>query len=89
MVKFQKQCNNWKKLAVSCEEPFGHISQRLLLDLKISITSNYTKICRYRAEKYGEVADQCGDAYLAYGSALLDLSRMESGVLGNALKGSM
>ena len=43
--------------------------------------------CRILGEKYGEVADECGDAYLAYGSALLDLSRMESGVLGNALKG--
>merc|ERR1712168_1638047 len=43
--------------------------------------------CRLLAEKHGETGEQLGEAYLTYGTALLDVARMESGVLGNALEG--
>merc|ERR1712119_62586 len=32
---------------------------------------------------YGETAFECGEAYFYYGKALLDLARLETGVMGN------
>jgi len=39
------------------------------------------------AEQHGETAPECADAYFYYGRALLEMARVESGVLGNALDG--
>ena len=39
--------------------------------------------------QYGEVADECGDAYFWYGKALLEVSRQEGGILGDAVPGGM
>jgi len=45
------------------------------------------QVCKYLSEKHGDCADELGEPYLYYGKALLELARMESGVLGNALDG--
>nr|XP_053648073.1 histone-binding protein N1/N2-like isoform X2 [Cherax quadricarinatus] len=52
-----------------------------------SAVNSLQEACRFLAEEYGETAPECGDAYFHYGKALLELARMESGVLGNALDG--
>ena len=41
----------------------------------------------FSAKAYGETAKECAEAYFYYGQSLLDLARMETGVLGNALQG--
>ena len=52
-----------------------------------SAVNSLQEACRLLAEQYGETADPCGEAYFFYGKALLELSRIETGVLGNALDG--
>jgi len=49
--------------------------------------SNCSSACEIMAKHKGEMATECAEAYFYYGKALLELSRVESGVLGNALDG--
>ena len=46
--------------------------------------SNCSKACEIMAKHKGEMATECAEAYFYYGKALLELSRVESGVLGIA-----
>ncbi|XP_077973102.1 protein HGV2-like isoform X2 [Styela clava] len=43
--------------------------------------------CTLLSNKHGQMAQECSDAYYYYGVSLLELARLENGVLGNALKG--
>lgn len=50
-----------------------------------SAVATLGEACRKLSEQHGELADICSDAYFSYGRALLELSREESNVIGNAV----
>merc|ERR1719187_1848248 len=49
--------------------------------------SDLAECCELLAKVYGETGEECAEAYYYYGKALLEESRLESRVLGNALDG--
>jgi len=52
-----------------------------------SSVSSLALACEMLGKEFGEMANECADSYFHYGKALLELARMEGGVLGNALEG--
>merc|ERR1712193_466838 len=52
-----------------------------------SAVSSLAKGCELLTSQFGETAKECAENYFYYGKSLLELSRMESGVLGSALEG--
>merc|ERR1712119_61843 len=59
----------------------------LLLKDYPSAVESLASACEFVAGEHGETANECAEAYFHYGRALLEMGRMESGVLGNALDG--
>jgi len=59
----------------------------LLLNNVPEAVSNLAQACELLSKQFGETASECAEVYFYYGKSLLELSRMESGVLGNALEG--
>merc|ERR1712183_545933 len=52
-----------------------------------SAVSYFAEACELLAAQFGYAAKECGESYYYYGKSLLELSRLESEVLENALEG--
>merc|ERR1712071_561715 len=61
--------------------------RNLLVSDYPSAVSDLAEACSLVAKIHGETSEECGEVYLSYGKALLEVSRQESGVLGQALMG--
>jgi len=61
--------------------------RNLLVNDVPAAVSVMSQACELLSKMFGETAIECAEAYYFYGKALLELSRLESGVLGNALDG--
>lgn len=65
----------------------GTGKKHLVMGKVVEAVSTLQEACGMLAKKYGDTADECGEAFFWCGKALLDLARMENSVLGNALEG--
>ncbi|XP_076601458.1 nuclear autoantigenic sperm protein-like isoform X2 [Chaetodon auriga] len=65
----------------------GTGKKHLVMGKVVEAVSALQEACSLLAKKYGDTADECGEAFFWCGKALLDLARMENSVLGNALEG--
>jgi len=65
-----------------------HVGRKHLLFAEIPFAvSSLAEACEMLSRQFGETAVECAEAYFYYGKALLEMSRLETGVMGNALKG--
>merc|ERR1719378_1241057 len=59
----------------------------LLIQDPASAVASLAQACELLGKPYGETAFECGEPLYYYGRALLDLARMEAGVIDNVLDG--
>ncbi|XP_072294988.1 nuclear autoantigenic sperm protein isoform X2 [Eucyclogobius newberryi] len=65
----------------------GTGNRHLVMGDVVSAVSVFQDACSLLAARYGDTADECGEAFFLCGKSLLELARMENTVLGNALEG--
>lgn len=65
----------------------GTGKRHLVMGDVVSAVNVFQEACGMLAERYGDTADECGEAFFLCGKALLELARMENTVLGDALEG--
>ncbi|TKS74109.1 Nuclear autoantigenic sperm protein [Collichthys lucidus] len=65
----------------------GTGKKHLVMGDVVSAVSVFQDACSMLASKYGDTADECGEAFFLCGKSLLELARMENSIFGNALQG--
>lgn len=60
---------------------FAEGTRNMLVQDYSSAVTCFQEACKLFDAKYGIGAPECGDVYLQYGSALLELARLETGVI--------
>ncbi|XP_035700072.1 protein HGV2-like isoform X2 [Branchiostoma floridae] len=76
-----------KDLDSEAKDLIGQGRRHLVLGEIPNAVNCFQECCGILAAKYGETADEVGEAYYMYGRSLIELARLETGVLGNALQG--
>ncbi|KAI1892077.1 hypothetical protein AGOR_G00150260 [Albula goreensis] len=66
----------------------GTGNRHLVMGDVVSAVNVFQEACGMLAERYGDTADECGEAFFLCGKSLLDLARMENSVLVMHLKES-
>ncbi|XP_072539126.1 nuclear autoantigenic sperm protein isoform X2 [Salminus brasiliensis] len=74
-------------VAEEAKKLIGTGNRHLVMGDVVSAVGVFQEACAMLAEKYGDTADECGEAFFLCGKSLLELARMENTVLGNALEG--
>ncbi|XP_069560830.1 histone-binding protein N1/N2-like isoform X2 [Brachyistius frenatus] len=91
----EKPCSSAAAAAADCsadvmeeaKKLIGTGNRHLVMGDVVSAVGVFQDACGMLAEKYGDTADECGEAFFLCGKSLLELARMENSVLGNALDG--
>lgn len=65
----------------------GTGNRHLVMGDVVSAVNVFQEACGMLAARYGDTAEECGEAFFLCGKSLLELARMENTVLGNALEG--
>uniref|UniRef100_A0A8C7QTN9 Nuclear autoantigenic sperm protein n=1 Tax=Oncorhynchus mykiss TaxID=8022 RepID=A0A8C7QTN9_ONCMY len=81
---FSSSC---KMVMEEANKLIGTGKRHLVMGDVVSAVNYLQEACGMLAKRYGDTADECGEAFFLCGKALLALARMENGVLGNALTG--
>ncbi|CAL8396332.1 unnamed protein product [Boreogadus saida] len=65
----------------------GTGNRHLVMGDVVSAVNVFQEACGMLAARYGDTAQECGEAFFLCGKSLLELARMENTVLGDALEG--
>ncbi|KAK5869580.1 hypothetical protein PBY51_024285 [Eleginops maclovinus] len=74
-------------VAEEAKKLIGTGNRHLVMGDVVSAVRVFQDACGMLAAKYGDTAEECGEAHFLCGKSLLELARMENSVLGNALEG--